>query len=118
MAAASPVELSAGPHSPSALPEVTIIDPVLRHDVSTSVRAASATTLGVSDGDAAAAESPSDARPAIPMSGLAADKARMRWFARPATIVAAAAAAVALFFAGVFAADLVRPSSGRLSAPR
>lgn len=108
---ASPVELSAEPHSPSALPEVTIIDPVLRHDVSTSVRAASADTLGVADGDAAAAKSLSDARPAIPMSGLAADKARMRWFARPATIVAAAAAAVALFFAGVFAADLVRPSS-------
>jgi anti-sigma-K factor RskA len=52
-----------------------------------------------------------DARPPIPMSGLAADKARMRWFARPATIVAAAAAAVALFFAGVVTADVVRPSA-------
>jgi anti-sigma-K factor RskA len=59
----------------------------------------------------AGAEPATETPAPIPMSGLAADKARMRWFARPATIVAAAAAAVVLFFAGAFAADLVRPSS-------
>lgn len=47
----------------------------------------------------------------IPMSGLASERARTRWFSRPGAIVAAAAAAVALFFGGVFAADLVRPGS-------
>lgn len=45
----------------------------------------------------------------IPMSGLAADRARARWFSRPGAIVAAAAAAVALFFGGALAADVVRP---------
>lgn len=47
----------------------------------------------------------------IPMSGLASERARTRWFSRPGAIVAAAAAAVALFFGGVFAADLVRPGA-------
>lgn len=47
----------------------------------------------------------------IPMSGLASERARTRWFSRPGVIVAAAAAAVALFFGGVFAADLVRPGA-------
>ncbi len=37
-------------------------------------------------------------------------RAQSRWFSRPATIVMAAAAAVALFFGGVLTADLVSPS--------
>lgn len=41
----------------------------------------------------------------------AEERAQARWFSRPATIVMAAAAAVALFFGGVLAADLVSPSA-------
>ncbi len=38
-------------------------------------------------------------------------RAQSRWFARPAMLVTAAAAAVALFFGGAVASDLVIPSS-------
>lgn len=61
---------------------------------------------------AAVRSTPAAAPAPIPMSGLASEKANVRWFSRPASIVAAAAAAVALFFGGVFAADLVNPTAG------
>jgi Anti-sigma-K factor rskA len=51
-----------------------------------------------------------DAMPAV-VPGSAAERAQARWFARPAMLVTAAAAAVALFFGGVLAADLVVPGS-------
>jgi len=44
--------------------------------------------------------------------GSAEQRAQTRWFHRPGSVVIAAAAAVALFFGGVFAADLVNPSAG------
>lgn len=43
--------------------------------------------------------------------GSASARAASRWFARPAMLVTAAAAAVALFFGGVLAADLVFPTA-------
>lgn len=61
---------------------------------------------------AAVSSTPAAAPAPIPMSGLASEKANVRWFSRPASLVAAAAAAVALFFGGVFAADLVNPAAG------
>ncbi|HET8957735.1 MAG TPA: anti-sigma factor [Microcella sp.] len=60
---------------------------------------------------AAVSSAPAAAPAPIPMSGLASEKANMRWFSRPASIVAAAAAAVALFVGGVLAADLVNPAA-------
>ncbi|RZS55055.1 anti-sigma-K factor rskA [Microcella putealis] len=60
---------------------------------------------------AAVSATPAAAPAPIPMSGLASEKANARWFSRPASLVAAAAAAVALFFGGVFAADLVNPAA-------
>ena len=54
-------------------------------------------------------ESPAPAVAASPTSSAEA-RAQARWFSRPATLVMAAAAAVALFFGGVLAADLVSPS--------
>lgn len=50
------------------------------------------------------------AAPADP-AGPAAARAQARWFSRPAMLVVAAAAAVALFVGGVLSADLVRPSA-------
>ena len=57
-----------------------------------------------------AADSIEDAMPAA-APGSAAARAQARWFARPAMLVTAAAAAVALFFGGVLAADLIVPGS-------
>lgn len=51
-----------------------------------------------------------DAMPA-PAPGSAAARAQARWFARPVMLVTAAAAAVALFFGGVLAADLIVPGA-------
>lgn len=45
------------------------------------------------------------------MMPSAESRAQARWFSRPASLVMAAAAAVALFFGGVLAADLVSPSA-------
>lgn len=45
-------------------------------------------------------------------AGPAERRAQTRWFHRPGSVVLAAAAAVALFFGGVLAADLVNPASG------
>jgi anti-sigma-K factor RskA len=45
-------------------------------------------------------------------AGLAERRAQTRWFHRPGSVVIAAAAAVALFFGGVLAADLVNPAAG------
>lgn len=47
-----------------------------------------------------------DARPASP----AEERARLRWFQRPAVALTAAAAAVALFFGGVVTANLLQPA--------
>jgi anti-sigma-K factor RskA len=44
--------------------------------------------------------------------GAAEQRAQSRWFYRPGSVVLVAAAAVALFFGGVVAADLVDPSAG------
>ncbi|MBX9472566.1 anti-sigma factor [Microcella sp.] len=55
-------------------------------------------------------ESPAAAVSASPTTS-AETRAQARWFSRPATLVMAAAAAVALFFGGVLAADLVSPSA-------
>lgn len=51
-------------------------------------------------------------QPAAAPAGLAERRAQARWFHRPGSVVLAAAAAVALFFGGVLAADLVNPSAG------
>lgn len=51
-----------------------------------------------------------DAMPAA-APGSAAERAQARWFTRPAMLVTAAAAAVALFFGGVLAADLIAPGA-------
>ncbi|GAA1727802.1 anti-sigma factor [Microcella frigidaquae] len=59
----------------------------------------------------AAVASPVTDAAAAPVAGSAAARAQARWFSRPAMLVTAAAAAVALFFGGVFAADLVRPTA-------
>ena len=45
-----------------------------------------------------------------PPPSSAEGRAHARWFSRPVMLVTAAAAAVALFFGGVLAADLVRPA--------
>ena len=60
----------------------------------------------------AVAASPTSSAPAVAASPTSSAEARAqaRWFSRPATLVMAAAAAVALFFGGVLAADLVSPS--------
>jgi hypothetical protein len=50
-----------------------------------------------------------DAPAAVP-AGHAAARAQARWFSRPALLVTAAAAAVALFVGGVLTADILRPS--------
>jgi hypothetical protein len=50
-----------------------------------------------------------DAPAAVP-AGPAAARAQARWFSRPAVLVTAAAAAVALFIGGVLTADILRPS--------
>lgn len=50
-----------------------------------------------------------DAPAAVP-AGPAAARAQARWFSRPALLVTAAAAAVALFVGGVLTADILRPS--------
>lgn len=44
-----------------------------------------------------------------PLASPAADRARLRWFQRPAVTLTAAAAAVALFFGGVVTANLLQP---------
>ena len=44
--------------------------------------------------------------------GAAEQRAQSRWFHRPGSVVLAAAAAVALFFGGAFASDLINPSAG------
>ncbi len=55
---------------------------------------------------------PAVAPTALPSATTSAEaRAQARWFSRPASIVMAAAAAVALFFGGVLAADLVSPSA-------
>ncbi len=59
----------------------------------------------------AAVASPVADAAAAPVAGSAAARAQARWFSRPAMLVTAAAAAVALFFGGVLAADLVRPTA-------
>jgi hypothetical protein len=59
----------------------------------------------------AAGASPVADAAAAPVAGSAAARAQARWFSRPAMLVTAAAAAVALFFGGVLAADLVRPTA-------
>ena len=46
---------------------------------------------------------------AVASQGAASARAQTRWFSRPAMVVTAVAAAVALFFGGVLAADLVGP---------
>jgi anti-sigma-K factor RskA len=57
-------------------------------------------------------ESPDAALSSAPSTPASAEaRARSRWFSRPATLVMAAAAAIALFFGGVLAADLVSPSA-------
>ncbi|MFN4000660.1 anti-sigma factor [Microcella sp.] len=61
-------------------------------------------------GDPAAGDRVVDAMPAA-APGSAAARAQARWFARPAMLVTAAAAAVALFFGGVFAADIIAPGA-------
>jgi hypothetical protein len=48
--------------------------------------------------------------PAAPAAGSAAARAQARWFSRPALLVTAAAAAVALFVGGVLTADILRSS--------
>ncbi len=71
--------------------------------IATTPQVASPASNPVSDVAAAVAGSISA------VSGPAEARAQARWFSRPATLVMAAAAAVALFFAGVFAADVVSP---------
>lgn len=48
---------------------------------------------------------------AVAAPGAATTLAQARWFSHPATIMASAVAAVALFFGGVLAADLIVPRS-------
>lgn len=48
--------------------------------------------------------------PAPVAAGSAAARAQARWFSRPALLVTAAAAAVALFVGGVLTADILRPA--------
>ena len=71
-----------------------------------SVMAAIASTLQLSPvADVAADESADTCGSGSP----AERRANARWFSRPVMLVTAAAAAVAVFFGGVLAADLVRP---------
>ena len=55
----------------------------------------------------AAAPSVTEAAPSDVRSGSAADRAQRRWFQRPAGLLAAAAAAVALFVGGTFAGQAI-----------
>lgn len=77
-----------------------------------AVMAAIATTPQVAPLDAATVLAESRA-PVVGdgSTGSAEARAQARWFSRPASIVMAAAAAVALFFGGVLAADLVSPTA-------
>ena len=75
-------------------------DPVLPTDASPVVAPVAAVPVAAAPSVTAAA--PSDVR-----SGSAADRAQRRWFQRPAGLLTAAAAAVALFVGGTFAGQAI-----------
>ena len=102
---------------PPVTPSATMKDAVMARIAETPQVSPDVTTPQVSPEGTAPQVSPRPTvapvdQPAAAPAGLAERRAQARWFHRPGSVVLAAAAAVALFFGGVLAADLVNPSAG------
>ncbi|MFL0713554.1 MAG: anti-sigma factor [Microcella pacifica] len=102
---------------PPVTPSATMKDAVMARIAETPQVSPDVTTPQVSPEGTAPQVSPRPTvapvdQPAAAPAGLAERRAQTRWFHRPGSVVLAAAAAVALFFGGVLAADLVNPSAG------
>ena len=93
---------------PPVTPSATMKDAVMARIAETPQASPEVTAPQVAPRPSAA---PVD-QPAATPAGLAERRAQTRWFHRPGSVVLAAAAAVALFFGGVLAADLVNPAAG------
>ena len=100
---------------PPVTPSATMKDAVMARIAHTPQVSPEVTAPQVAPGPAAVPVERPDAPvegAATPAAGPAERRAQSRWYHRPGSVVLAAAAAVALFFGGVLAADLVNPAAG------
>ncbi len=95
---------------PPVTPSATMKDAVMARIAETPQASPEVTAPQASPRPTVVPGGESAATPAV--ASLAERRAQTRWFHRPGSVVLAAAAAVALFFGGVLAADLVNPAAG------
>lgn len=96
---------------PPVTPPASMKDAVMAR-IATTEQLAPGPTLAAAPAADGAERPDADTPTAADHRGPAERRAESRWFHRPGSVVLAAAAAVALFFGGAFASDLINPSAG------